>query len=205
MKKLTVISLMLATVLAIALVAVAGIARTNDADVPAPPAIGAAIADFTLPDTDGKERSLNSLKGKGGTVLIFISVQCPVSNAYNERMEKLAQNYKARGINVIGINANVSESAADVKAHAAEKHLTFTILKDPGNKIADSLGATRTPEAYFLDASNKLLYHGRIDNSRDESQVATSDLRDALEATLSGKPVAKTTANAFGCSIKRAD
>ena len=92
-----------------------------------------------------------------------------------------------------------------MKAHAAEKHLTFTILKDNGNKVADALGATRTPEAYFLDAGNKLLYHGRIDNSRDITQVNSNELRDALEATLSGKPVPKTTASAFGCSIKRAE
>lgn len=205
MKKLSVISLMLAALLAIAIAAVSSIARTNDTDVPAPPAIGATIVDFTLPDTGGKDHSLNSLKGKNGTVLIFIAVQCPISNAYNERMEKLAQDYKARGITVVGINSNVTEPADAVKAHAAAHKMTFAILKDSGNKIADALGATRTPEAYFLDASNKLLYHGRIDNSRDTSQVNANDLRDALEATLSGKPVTKTTANAFGCSIKRAD
>ena len=178
-------------------------ARTINADIPAPPIIGSTIADFTLPDTSGTARSLASLKGKNGSVLIFIAVQCPVSNAYNERMEKLAQDYKARGITVIGINSNSPESSADVKSHAAQNNLTFTILKDNGNKLADTLGATRTPEAYFLDGNNKLLYHGRIDNSRDVSQVNSSELRDALEATLAGKPVAKATANAFGCSIKR--
>jgi peroxiredoxin len=205
MKKLHAISLMIATVLAIAAFTIGGNARTIDADVPAPPAIGATVVDFTLPDTDGTNHSLNSLKGKNGTVLIFIAVQCPVSNAYNGRMEKLAQDYKARGIAVIGINANSTESAADVKAHAAEKHLTFPILKDNGNKLADTLGATRTPEAYFLDTNNKLLYHGRLDNSRDMTQVNSSELREALDLTLAGKPVAKTTANAFGCSIKRAE
>jgi peroxiredoxin len=178
-------------------------ARTINVDISAPPIIGSTIADFTLPDASGAAHSLASLKGKNGTVLIFIAVQCPVSNAYNERMEKLAQDYKARGITIIGINSNSPESAADVKAHAAKNNLTFTILKDDGSKLADTLGATRTPEAYFLDANNKLLYHGRIDNSRDVSQVNSSELRDALEATLAGKPVAKTTANAFGCSIKR--
>jgi peroxiredoxin len=178
-------------------------ARTINVDISAPPIIGSTIADFTLPDASGAAHSLASLKGKNGTVLIFIAVQCPVSNAYNERMEKLAQDYKARGITIIGINSNSPESAADVKAHAAKNNLTFTILKDDGSKLADTLGATRTPEAYFLDANNKLLYHGRIDNSRDVSQVNSSELRDAFEATLAGKPVAKTTANAFGCSIKR--
>ena len=201
MKKLAAISLMFA-LLAIALLVSA---RPFVADVPAPPIIGSTIAAFALPDSSGAEHSLASLKGKNGVVLIFIAVQCPVSNGYNERMEKLAQDYQAKGINVVGINANATESAADVKAHAAEKHLTFTILKDNGSKIADMLGATRTPEAYFLDASSKLLYHGRIDNSRDITQVNSSELRDALEATLAGKPVPKTTASAFGCSIKRAE
>lgn len=174
-------------------------------EIPAPPAIGATIEDFTLPDTDGKEQSLKSLRGKNGSVLIFVSVQCPVSNAYNERMEKLAQDFKARGITVIGINSNVTEAADSVKSHAAAHSLTFPILKDPGNKIADRLGATKTPEAYVLDGNNKLVYHGRIDNSREASGVNSSELRVALESLLAGKPIEKTTAMAFGCTIKRAE
>jgi peroxiredoxin len=193
----------LAALFVITAAVMAGSGRMLDNEVPAPPAIGATIDDFTLPDVNGQDHTLKSLKGKNGTVLIFIAVQCPVSNAYNERMEKLAMDYSVKGINVVGINSNNTENAATVKNHAAEKHLTFTILKDPGNKIADRLGASKTPEAYFLDASNKLLYHGRIDNSKEESGVNSSELRDALDATLAGKPVEKTTATAFGCSIKR--
>ncbi|HEX5889983.1 MAG TPA: thioredoxin family protein [Pyrinomonadaceae bacterium] len=190
------VSILLALVFVIAGVAFAS-------EVPAPPAIGSTIEEFSLPDINGTERSLKSLAGKNGTVLLFIAVQCPVSNAYNERMEKLAADYKAKGITVVGINSNVAEDSAACKAHAAENKLTFPILKDAGNKIADKLGASVTPEAYFLDASNKLVYHGRIDNSRNAAQVETSDLRNALDASLSGKPVEKTEAKAFGCSIKR--
>ena len=179
-------------------------ATRAEGEIPAPPAIGATIEDFTLPDADNKEHSLKSLAGKSGTVLLFISVQCPVSNAYNERMEKLAQDYKAKGINVIGINSNVAEDAASVKTHASDNKLSFMILKDPGNKIADKLGATVTPEAYFLDAGNKLLYHGRIDNSRNGDNIESTDLRNAIDSTLAGKPIEKTEAKAFGCTIKRA-
>src|ERR1041385_6344351 len=168
------------------------------------PAIGSTIDDFTLPDVDNKEHSLKSLAGKNGKVLLFIAVQCPVSNAYNERMAKLAEDYQSKGIAVIGINSNVAEDAAAVKAHAAEHKVSFPILKDPGNKIADRLGANVTPEAYFLDANNKLLYHGRIDNARNPAQLETSDLRNALDAALAGKAIEKTEAKAFGCSIKRA-
>ncbi len=198
------ITFLIVTMFVIAGGVVAGIARSTEGEVPAPLAIGATVEDFSLPDADGKEHSLNSLKGKNGSVLIFVATKCPVSNAYNERMEKLAQDYKARGINLIGINSNVAESAAAVKAHAAENKLTFLMLKDPANKIADRLGATVTPEVYFLEASNKLVYRGRIDNAKDAAKVNSSELRDAIEATLAGKPVAKTTATAFGCTIKRA-
>jgi len=164
---------------------------------------GKPVADFSLPDVDGKTHSLASLKGKNGTVLIFISTQCPVSNAYNERMEKLAQDYQSRGVAVIGINANATESADDIKAHAAEHKLTFMILKDKGNKVADQLEATNTPEVFLLDASGKLVYRGRIDNSRNGQSISSNDLRDAIDATLAGKPVANSFVRAFGCSIKR--
>lgn len=184
--------------------ALVSVGARAEGEVPAPPAIGATIEDFTLPDVDNNEHSLKSLAGKNGAVLIFISVQCPVSNAYNERMEQLAQDYKAKGINVIGINSNVKEDAAAVKAHAAEHKFTFTILKDSGNKIADKLGASVTPEAYFIDLNNKLLYHGRIDNARNAAQIETNDLRNALDAALAGKAIEKTEAKAFGCTIKRA-
>lgn len=197
------LSFLLATFFVIA-GAIFAIGARAEGEVPEPPAIGAMIEDFTLPDVDNKERSLKSLAGKNGTVLLFIAVQCPVSNAYNERMEKLAADYKARGIAVIGINSNVTEDAAAVKAHAEQNKLSFPILKDPGNKIADRLGAKVTPEAYFIGHDNKLLYHGRIDNARNAAQLETSDLRNALDAALAGKAVEKSEAKAFGCSIKRA-
>ena len=73
MKKLHVISLMIAACLPSRRSRIAGNARTADADIPAPPAIGATIVDFTLPDADGKNHSLASLKGKNGTVLIFVA------------------------------------------------------------------------------------------------------------------------------------
>ncbi len=182
-----------------------GAAKVAGADDDSTPGanVGQTIKDFTLPDVSGKAHTLNSLKGKNGTVLIFISTQCPVSNGYNERMAKLAQDFNARGINVVGINSNAPESIEDVKQHAAAHNLTFTILKDKGSKIADLLGAQHTPEAYLLDASNKLVYRGGIDNSRNGQAINANYLRDAMEEVIAGKPVTRPRALAFGCSIKK--
>jgi peroxiredoxin len=201
MKKHFIVYLILASLLVIVLAAISSIAADND--LPAPPAIGTVIDDFKLPDADGKEHSLKSLAGAKGAVILFIATKCPVSNAYNERMEKLAQEYKAKGVNFIGVNSNNTEPAAEVKSHASEKGLTFAILKDDGNKIADRLGATRTPEAYVLDANMKLVYHGRIDNSQKVEGITSEDLREALNEMLAGKAVTKTGGAAFGCTIKR--
>jgi len=202
MKKQYALALFLAAVLVMTVAAIAGSGR-NAADLPAPPAIGTAIDDFTLPDADGASHSLASLKGKNGTVIIFIATKCPVSNAYNDRMEKVFEDYKAKGINVIGINANSTEPSAEVKSHAAEKGLKFTILKDDGNKIADRLGANRTPEVYLLDAKGKLAYHGRIDDAQKVESVSSNDLRNALDELIAGKAITKTGGAAFGCTIKR--
>ncbi|HEX8149432.1 MAG TPA: thioredoxin family protein [Pyrinomonadaceae bacterium] len=202
MKKLSAFALLLA--LSAAFAAQAARATGPAPDAKAALAIGAAVPDFKLPDADGREHTLASLKGKSGTVLIFVATRCPVSNAYNGRMQKLAEDYRARGVNVVGINSNSTEPAAEVKSHAAEKGLKFTILKDAGNLVADRFDAQVTPEAYLIDASGKLVYRGRIDNSRNADGVSSSELRDAIEATLAGKPVEKTEVKAFGCAIKRA-
>jgi peroxiredoxin len=202
MKKIYALPLFLAVILVVAFAAVAGSGR-NPTDIPAPPTIGSAIEDFTLPDANGVNHSLKSLMGKKGTVIIFVATKCPVSNAYNDRMQKVYEDYQAKGVSVIGINANSTEPAAEVKSHAAEKGLKFAILKDDGNKIADRLGATRTPEAYVLDAGGKLVYHGRIDNSQKMEGITSNDLRDALDEMLAGKAISKTGGAAFGCSIKR--
>ena len=186
--------------LALAAPAVPSRAEGNE---PAPVKLGATVEDFKLPDAAGREHTLASLRGKAGTVLIFVSTQCPVSNMYNERMQKIAEEYKAKGISVVGINSNKPETADEIKSHAAEKNLTFPILKDSGARVADRLGATRTPEAFFLDAQSRLVYHGALDNAQNPVMVNTHHLRNALDAVIAGKAVERPEVKAFGCSIKR--
>jgi peroxiredoxin len=134
---------------------------------------------------------------------MFIATECPVSNDYNSRMEKIYNDYKQKGIALIGINSNKSETVERIKEHAKEKGLTFTILKDEKNIIADKFGASFTPEVYILNNDFNIIYHGRIDNARDESEVVTKDLENALNEILAGKEVSKKETKAFGCSIKR--
>ncbi len=165
--------------------------------------VGATIDNFSLPDTNGKTQTLNDMKGKNGAVIVFLSAQCPVVKGYHDRINQIAADYKDKGINVIGINSNATESLDWVKSNITEYNYKFPVLIDKGNLFADKLGASVTPEAYYVDANNVLLYHGAIDNDRSGKNVTEQFLRTAFDAGLSGKPVAKKSANAFGCTIKR--
>jgi peroxiredoxin len=170
---------------------------------PNPPlAVGSKVENFKLGDTGGAEKALDELKGTNGTVIVFVSAQCPFVKQYNARISRFATDFAAKGINVVGINSNYTESPDWAKSHAAENY-KFPVLLDKGNVIADKLGASSTPEIYFLNAQNTLVYHGGIDNSSSGENITQNYLRDAVDQTLSGQPVVKSTAKAVGCSIKR--
>lgn len=167
-------------------------------------AVGTKLENFTLPDLSGVEQSLDKLKGENGAVLVWVSAQCPVVKSYNERINQVADELKAKGINLIGINSNATESLDWVASSAREVGYKFPVLIDKGNVLADKLEATVTPEFYYFDKGNVLLYHGALDNDRSGKNVTTNYLRDAFDAALSQKPIQTSKTNAIGCSIKRA-
>jgi peroxiredoxin len=199
-RKLVGISFVLLFALAFVLMPETGAALNSNDTV----AVGSKIENFTLADTEGKQRSFNDLKGKNGALVVFMSAQCPVVKAYAERINALTKDYQANGITVIGMNSNATESLDYVKSNMTERSYSFPMLIDKGNVIADKFGATVTPEVYLFDKDGKLVYRGAIDNDRSGENVTARPLQDAVEATLGGKAVAKAETKAFGCSIKRA-
>jgi len=166
-------------------------------------AIGETLNGSSLVDTAGAAVTFDSLKGTNGTLIVFLSIQCPVVRSYKDRLNSLAEGYKAKGINVIGVNANFTETADQIKAHAAANY-TFPVLIDKGNILADRLNANSTPEAYFFDAKSKLLYQGAIDNDRTGKNITQAYTKAALDSALAGEAVAKPKTAAFGCTIRRA-
>jgi peroxiredoxin len=167
--------------------------------------IGHPAPDFTLANaTTGANTSLGSLReGRQATVLLFIAVHCPVSNAYNQRYSDIANEYSVKAVEFVGINSNQTESIDAVASHARQNNFTFPVLKDAGSATADAYGATHTPEAFVIDSHGYIVYHGRIDNNMDTNKVTTHELANALDEILAGKPVTKPETKAFGCSIKR--
>ena len=164
------------------------------------------VADFGLPDVQtGRTRALTTLQaGKKATVIVFLSTTCPVSNAYAARLKQLAEKYRAQGVAFVGINANAGETRAQAAAHALRHGLTFPLLKDDGNIIADRFQATRTPEVFVLDRNSTLVYHGAIDDAQAPAKVTKRYVEATLDTLLAGQPVATKTTPVVGGEIKRA-
>ncbi len=183
----------------------AGALTLSGALLAAAPELGAPAPQFTLTALDGKTFSLaEAAKSHKAVVVMFIATKCPYSNAYNDRMRDLAAVYAKQGVLFAGINSNKTEPAAEVAAHAKQHGLTFPIMKDQDNKVADLYDARHTPEIFVVDPEGKLRYHGRIDeNYEDAARVTSPDLKNALDAMLAGRAIAKAETKAFGCSIKR--
>lgn len=165
--------------------------------------IGEKIAPFTLPSASGGNVTVGDWTKSKATVVMFIATRCPISNAYNGRMAKLAAAYGAKNVTFYGVNSNKMEAIPEIAQHAKANGLTFTILKDAGNKIADKFGAAVTPEVYVIDSGGSLVYKGKIDDRKEEDQVTERPLAGALDAVLAGKAVPVASTQAFGCSIKR--
>ncbi|HWB12620.1 MAG TPA: M56 family metallopeptidase [Pirellulales bacterium] len=169
--------------------------------------LGRQIDDFRLQDYLGKEHSLADFSDREVVVVAFLGVECPVSKLYGPRLESLAEKYKSRGVAVLGVDSNQQDTPTEMAHHARRHSVTFSLLKDPGNRVADQFRAERTPEAFVLDRDRRVRYWGRIDNQFGVGyarQEATEHyVASAIEDLLASRPVSVPQVDSVGCHIGR--
>jgi peroxiredoxin/mono/diheme cytochrome c family protein len=165
------------------------------------------VRPFTLKDTAGKDWSLQDQQKKKVIVVVFLGTECTINNAYMPRLAELHKEYAPRGVAFAGINANSTDTPARVAAHAKDHSISFPVLKDTANVVADQFGARRTPEAFLLDGSGTILYQGRIDDQIGigfrRAAPMRRDLAEALNEVLAGKAVSQPRTPVAGCAIAR--
>jgi peroxiredoxin len=181
-------------------------------------AIGSPAPDFNLPGTDGKNYTLADFKQATVLMVVFTCNHCPTAQAYEDRLIKITNDYKEKGVAVVAIMPNdptsitlseldytdMGDSFEEMKLRAARKKFNFPYLYD-GTTEATSLkyGPVATPHVFIFDKERKLRYSGRIDDTEKPSKTPVNlDTRNALDALLANKPVPVATTKVFGCSIK---
>ena len=178
--------------------------------------IGSPLPDFNLPGVDGKNHKASEYSGKA-LAIVFESNHCPVSQLYEERIEKLYADYKNKGVTLVAINPNnpktvrldelgytdVTDSLPEMKLRAQFRGIDWPYLYDGDTQgVSMKFGAVATPHIFIFDDQRKLRYQGRIDDNQREDLVKSQDARNALDAVLAGKPVPVAETRAFGCTTK---
>ena len=172
--------------------------------------VGKSVGDFSLKDYRGKDHALAEHKGKP-VVLAFIGAECPLAKSYAPRLQSLSEEFGKQGVAFLGIDANQQDNLTEIGAYARVHGITFPVLKDNNNEIADRLGAVRTPEVFLLDKDHVVRYWGRIDDQYGfktgagyvKPKLRDRSLANAITEVLAGKEVSNPVVKADGCFIGR--
>jgi peroxiredoxin len=167
---------------------------------------GDAAPAFALPDTDGREITVDP-RAQVATVLVFTSNGCPYALAWHDRLQAVARDYADRGVLFVQVVSNDDElQPADtvdrMRTRERAGEIAGTYLKDPDQAVARRYGATATPEVFVVDQSSVIRYHGAPDGDHDDPAQAARWVRDAVDRVLSGTEVARPETSPNGCSLK---
>ena len=172
--------------------------------------LGTKAPAFELPDTTtGQSVNLNDIVSDVATVVMFLCNHCPYVIHVNSEIVRVAKDYQARGVAFVGISSNdvlnyPQDGPDQMKVLAEQEGYTFPYLYDETQEVARAYDAACTPDFYVFDGDQKLVYRGRLDDSRpgNSNPLSGRDLRDALDAVIGGQPVTDRQYPSGGCNIK---
>lgn len=180
-------------------------------------ALGEKAPDFNLPGVDGKFYTLDDYKDAKVLVIIFTCNHCPTAQAYEDRMIKLVNDYKQKGVQMVAISPNsplgllyeelgytdLDDDYESMILRAEYAKYNFPYLYDGDTEEASlKYGPFATPHAYVFNEDRRLVYQGRIDAVEKPGTADAEDLRRAIDETLEGKPVSLSSTKVFGCTTK---
>ena len=161
-----------------------------------------------ITDLAGETQTPLTVADRKASVLFFLLPDCPVSNAYAPEIKRISAEYARQNITSFIIYVDPALDPAGAKKHAADFGYETSLICDTNLQLVEATGVTIAPEVAVMSPQGKRLYRGRIDNlyaglGKRRPQATHHDLRAALDAILSGKPVEQETTTAIGCFIEK--
>ena len=145
----------------------------------------------SFPASTGHDHSLDEYGDAKLLVLVQSCNHCPYVLAWEDRLMAIARDYSHEGVRVVAVNSNdvsryPEDSFEQMKARAEKRGFPFDYSSTRTSRSRMRSVPSDTPEVFLFDEERQLRYHGAIDDSRDESAVTQSYLRDAIDALLDG-------------------
>jgi peroxiredoxin len=165
-----------------------------------------AALSFRLLDTAGNVHTSAEWSGQKAIVLFFVIHDCPVTNSYVPEMNRISATDRGRGVRVYAVEADINAPSAVTAEYARQYRFGFPLLLDSHHVLVQLAGATLTPQAVVLSPSGQVKYRGRIDNRIEDfgsqrPRATVHDLRNALDAILTGHQPAVQFTRSIGCAI----
>jgi peroxiredoxin len=170
--------------------------------------LGREAPDFHLPNVaDGKMVSLSDFASNRALLVMFICRHCPYVLHVKSELARLARDYSGKSVGIAGISSNDAQNYPDDapdKLAEFSRDLDFRVLYDESQSVAKAYRAACTPDFFLFDEKRRLVYRGQLDDSRpgNNRPLNGHDLRSAMDAVLSDKPVASEQRPSIGCNIK---
>ena len=171
--------------------------------------------DFSLKAHDGKTYKLSDVLAEGNHVVLeWFNNECPyVKKHYDSgNMQKLQKQYTDKGVKWFTVISSAEGKQGYMDAKAATKNKeerkqnATAILLDPTGEVGKLYGAKTTPHMFVINPKGDLVYSGAIDSDSSYRQEAIAKSKnyvvDALDASMSGKKIAKKTTKPYGCAVK---
>jgi hypothetical protein len=148
------------------------------------------------------------VKSNSASVFVFLAPDCPLSQSYTLTLNNLFGRFSARSIGFYGVFSGDASGKPEIEEFVRHYAIKFPTLVDLDFRIADFLGAMKTPEAFALDPRGKVIYKGAIDNwapalGQHREVITEHYLLDALTDFLENKTVRMKQTAAVGCFIER--
>ena len=170
---------------------------------------GEEAKNFNLLSTENKKISLDEIKGKNGTLIMFICNHCPYVKAIIQNIVKDTKYLLDYGIKSVAIMSNdvknyPEDSFENMISFSKLYNFNFPYLFDETQNTAKLYKAVCTPDFFGYNKDLKLQYRGRIRELKNLKVInnENSDLRNAMKLIAETGKGPKKQIPSMGCNIK---
>ncbi|WP_293904546.1 redoxin domain-containing protein [Phenylobacterium sp.] len=151
----------------------------------------ANVDNFMLVDANLEAHELYRLSDAPAVVIVTQANGDAVLQGEAPALKTLAARYGAKGVEFMMMNSSLKDSREAIQAEARKAGYDLPILMDAYQIVGESLGVTRSAEAYVINPKTwAVVYHGPV-----------SGAAGALDAMLAGQPAPAATVASTGALV----
>jgi cytochrome c biogenesis protein CcmG, thiol:disulfide interchange protein DsbE len=135
--------------------------------------LGQKVYNFTLPNTENNDLSFDKLQGEKLTIIDFWATWCQPCRTSIPKINALYNEYKDKGVTVVGISIDTPRNRAKVGPLAKAMGIEYPVLIDEDQQVSSDFNVSSIPVLFFIDAKNEIVYTHQGYTPGDEIELKT--------------------------------